>query len=212
VVAVHDELTRPRVRAVVEDLAAQGATGILEIMGDPSGALYLDGGRIAFAEASWVPGLVDRLRGLRPASAEFQALLAGWAADDAAIAALAVQVGYLTAARLQELVQSIVVDAFLVLVIPLPENAHVADIRFTSVRTHASTLFPRLDLPSVRWEAGRRADRMAKYCLAPTMEVPSRHLRHPAAVPVQEHWHRGRGQAPTAEILREVLNGLRKLR
>ena len=187
--------------AVVEDLAAQGATGILEITGDPSGALYLDGGRIAFAEASWVPGLVDRLRGLRPASAEFQQQLAAWAADDAAIAALAVQGGYLTAARLRELVQSIVVDAFLVLVIPLPENAHVAEVRFTPVGTHANAMFPRLDIASVRWEAGRRADRMAKYCAAPTRQVPA-----------QEHWHRGRGQAPTAEILREVLNGLRKLR
>jgi hypothetical protein len=161
-------------------------------MGDPSGALYLDGGHIAFAAASWVPGLVDRLRGLHPASAELQELLADWDADDAAVAAVAVQRGYVTAAGLHELIRSIVVDAFLVLVIPLPENAHVADIRFTSVRTHANAMFPRLDIPSVRWEALARADRMAKYGLAPATAVPSRD--------------------PTAEIQREVLDGLRKLR
>jgi hypothetical protein len=212
VVAVHDELTRPRVSAVVEGLAAQGATGILEVTGDPSGALYLDDGRIVFAGASWVPGLVDRLRGLRPASAEFQELLADCEADDAAVAALALQRGYLTPARLQELIRSIVVDAFLVLVIPLPENAHVADIRFTAARTSANAMFPRLDLPSVRWEARSRADRMAKYCQASTRGAGSRELRHPATVPAQEHWHRGRGQAPSADILREVLIGLRKLR
>src|ERR1700744_369409 len=102
--------------AVVEDLAARGATGVLEFTGDPSGALYLDDGHIVFAAASWVPCLVDRLRGIHPASAEFQELLAGWDADDAAVAALAVQRGYLTAARLHELIRSIVVDAFLVLV------------------------------------------------------------------------------------------------
>ncbi len=201
--------------AVVADLAAQGATGVLEITGEPSGALYLDGGHIAFAWASWVPGLFDRLRGLHPASAELQELLAGWDADDAdnaAVAALAVQRGYLTADRLHELIRSIVVDAFLVLVLPLPENSHVADIRFTPVRTHGNTMFPRLDVPSVRLEALSRADRMAKYRLAPTTAMALRDLRRPAAVPTREQWHNGQGQAPTAEILREVLDGLRKLR
>ena len=198
--------------SVVEDLAARGATGVLEVTGDPSGALYLDGGQLVFAGASWVPGLVDRLLGLRPASAELQDLLADWDADDAAAAAPAVAGGYLTATRLHELIRSIVVDAFLVLAIPLPENAHVAGIRFTSARTHANAMFPRLDIPSVRWEALARADRMAKYCRAPTTTVPSRGIRHPESLRTQEQWRRGRGQAPTAEILREVLDGLRKLR
>jgi stage V sporulation protein SpoVS len=212
VVAVHDELTRSRVRAVVEDLGTRGATGYLEVTGDPSGALHLDGGRIVFAQASWVPGLVDRVRGLRPASAELQELLAGWDAGDAAVAALAVQRGYLTAAGLHELIRSIVVDAFLVLVLPLPENAQVTDIRFTSVRTRANALFPRLDVPFVRWEAVNRADRMAKYGLAPATATAMHDRRRPAAVPRQERWHQGHSQAPTAEILREVLDGLRKLR
>jgi stage V sporulation protein SpoVS len=211
VVAVHDELTRPRVMAVVEDLAANGATGVLEVMGDPSGALYLDGGRIAFAEASWVPGLVDRVRGLRPVSDEVQELLAGWDADDAAVAAVAVQRGYLTPSGLHELIRSIIVDAFLVLVIPLPENSRVADIRFTSVRTHANTMFPRLDIPAVRWAALSRAERMAQYGRGRATAAASHDLRRPAAVPPQEQWHRGRRQAPTADTLREVLHGLRQL-
>jgi hypothetical protein len=174
--------------AVVEDLGRQGATGVLQVMGDPSGALYLDGGHIAFAQASWVPGLVDRLRGIHPSSAELQELLAEWDADDAAVASLAVQRGYLTAAGLHELIRSIVVDAFLVLTIPLPENSHVADIRFTSARTHATTMFPRLDINSVRWEAVNRAERMAKYGLAPTTSVALRDLRRPTAVLTREQW------------------------
>ncbi len=207
-VAVHDELTRPRVMAVVEDLAAQGATGVLEVRGDPCGALYLEGGHIVFAEASWVPGLVGRLRGLRPAAAEFQQLMAGWNSGDAAAAALAVQRGYLTPARLHELVRSIVVDAFLVLVVPLAENSRVADIRFTAVRTHANTMFPRLDVPSVRGEALSRADRMAKYCQSAAAAAPSPGLRQPVTVPAQEHWHRGQRRTPASEIMREVLNRL----
>jgi hypothetical protein len=211
VVAVHDELTRPRVMAVVEDLAAHGATGVLEVMGDPSGALYLDGGRIAFAEASWVPGLVDRVRGLRPASAELQELLAGWDADDAAVAALAVERGYLTPTGLHELIRSIVIDAFLVLLIPLPENSRVADIRFTSVRSNANSMFPRLDIPSVRLAALSRADRMAKYGPAPATVPAPDDLRRPAAVLTREQWHRGHGHGPRAEILRQVLDALRQL-
>src|SRR5271163_1980428 len=97
--------------SVVEDLGAQGASGVLEVRGDPSGAIYLDGGHVAFAGASWVPDLVTRLRGLRPSSAELQELLAGRNSDDAAIAALVVRRGHLTAARLHELIRSIVVDS-----------------------------------------------------------------------------------------------------
>src|SRR5579863_3184288 len=87
VAVVQEELTRPRVLAVVDDLGAQGASGVLEVKGDPAGAIYLDGGQIAFAGASWVPGLVPRLAGLRPAPAGLRRLLADAErdADDAAI-------------------------------------------------------------------------------------------------------------------------------
>lgn len=188
VLAVHDGLTRDRVRSVVEELAAKGATGVLEMMGEPSGALYLDGGHIAFAAASWVPGLVDRLRGIRPAPAGLRELLAGGDADDVAAAALARQRGYLTEAGLHDIIRSIAVDTFLVLVLPLPENSYVADIRFTSARAPMAALFPRLSVDSVRQEALVRADRMAGYGLAPTTAVALRDLRQPTAVLTREQW------------------------
>ena len=210
-VAVHDQLTRARVMVVLDDLGARGATGVLEVTGDPSGALYLDGGRIAFAQASWVPGLVDRLRGIRPSSGQLQELLADWDADDAAIAALAVQRGYLTPAGLHELIRSIVVDAFLVLLIPLPANFHVADLRFTAARTHATTMFPRLDIDSVRREALTRAERMAAYGLAPTTAVALRDLRQPTAVLTREQWAAASqitGNASASELARRHGTGL----
>jgi hypothetical protein len=187
VVAVHGELTQTRVMAVAEDLGARGATGVLEVKGEPSGAVYLDSGRITFARASWVPDLADRLRGIRPSSAESRDREYR-DADDAAIATLAVQRGHITTQGLHQLIRSIVVDAFLVLMIPLPVNAYVADIRFTSARTHATPLFPRLDIDSVRSEALSRADRMAKYGLAPTTAVALRDLRQPTAVLTREQW------------------------
>jgi hypothetical protein len=174
--------------AVVDDLGAQGASGVLEVKGDPSGAIYLDSGQIAFAGASWVPGLIPRLSGLRPSPAGLQRLLAERETEDAAIAALAVQQGYLTPAGLHQLIRSIVVDAFLVLVLPLAVNSPVAAIRFTSTRTYWTELFPRLDIESVRLEALSRAERIAQYGLAPTTAVALRELRRPSAVLTGEQW------------------------
>jgi hypothetical protein len=185
---VHEELTRLRVMAVVDDLGAQGASGVLEVKGDPSGAIYLDGGRIAFAGASWVPGLIPRLSGLRPSPAGLRRLLAEREAEDAAVAALVVQRGCLTTAGLHELIRSIVVDAFLVLVVPLPVNSTVAAIRFTSTRTYWTEMFPRLDIDSVRREAVGRADGIARSGLAPTTAVALRELRRPSTVLTREQW------------------------
>ena len=117
--------------------------------GSPSGAIYLDGGRIAFARASWVPGLAARLRAISPALAGFAEVSPGREADDAddaAVAGLALQRGYLTAAGLHELIRSIVVDAFLVLTVPLAADSPVAAIRFTSTRTYWTEMFPRLGI------------------------------------------------------------------
>ena len=184
----------------VADLVGQQASGVLEITGNPSGAIYLDGGRIAFARASWVPGLSSRLLAACPALAGTLAAaqagqLAGSAkppsgqdSGDAAIAALAVQHGHLTPGALHELIGSIVVDAFLVLTIPVAVDSNVAAIRFTSTRTYWTEIFPRFGLDLVRAEALRRAERMAGHGLAPTTPVALRDLRAPAAVITREQW------------------------
>ena len=172
----------------VEDLTAREASGVLEVTGNPSGAFYLDGGRIAFARASWVPGLGARLRAVRPALAGLGEPAPGHDGDDAALAGVAVQHGYLTPAGLHELVRSIVVDAFLVLTIPLVMDSPVAAIRFTSTRTYWTELFPRLGLDQVRGEALRVAERMAEHGLAPTTSVARCDLRAPTAVLTREQW------------------------
>ncbi|HEY0938425.1 MAG TPA: DUF4388 domain-containing protein [Trebonia sp.] len=187
-VAAYDELVRPRVLTAVEDLVAREASGVLDVTGNPSGAIYLDGGRIAFAAASWVPGLAARLRAVAPALPGLASPPSGREADDAAVAAYAVQHGYLTQARLHELIQSIVVDAFLVLTIPLAADSPVAAIRFTSTRTYWTEMFPRLELDRVRAEAFRRAERMAEHGLSPTTAVALRDLRAPTAVLTRDQW------------------------
>jgi len=172
----------------VEDLVAREASGVLEVTGSPSGAIYLDGGRIAFARASWVPGLAARLRAVCPALPPGAPAEPVGDADDAAIAGLAVQRGDLTPAALHELIASVVVDAFLVLTIPVALDSFVDAIRFTSTRTYWTDVFPRFGLEPVRGEALRRAERMAGHGLAPTTEVTLRDLRGPAAVLTREQW------------------------
>jgi hypothetical protein len=188
VVAAYEELVRPQVMTAIEDLVTREASGVLEVTGSPSGALYLDAGRIAFARASWVPGLAVRLRAARPALAGLRDLSTGRDADDAALAGFAVQRGYLTMAGLHELIRSIVVDTFLVLTIPLAMDSPVAAIRFTSTRTYWTDMFPRLGIGPVRGEAFRVAERMTEYGLAPTTRVRLCNLRAPAAVLTREQW------------------------
>jgi hypothetical protein len=189
VVAAHEELVMPRVMTAVDDLVARQASGVLEITGNPSGAIYLDAGRIAFARASWVPGLVARLRAASPALAASGELLpSGGDGDAAAVAGLAVQRGYLTPGALHELIRSVVVDAFLVLTVPLTTDSTVSAIRFTSTRTYWTEMFPRFQLDLVRAEALGRAERMAEHGLGPTTPVQLRDLGAPSAVLTREQW------------------------
>jgi hypothetical protein len=188
VAPAHEDLVRPRIMTTIKDLVARGASGVLEVTGSPAGAIYFDGGQIAFARASWVPGLAVRLRAIGPALPGPGAVPAGGDADDAAVAGYAVRDGHLTAAGLHELIRSIVVDAFLVLTIPLVADSSVAAIRFTSTRTYWTESFPRLGLDEVRSEAVRQAKRMAQHGLSPATAIALRELRAPAVVLSREQW------------------------
>jgi hypothetical protein len=189
--------------AAVEDLVTRGASGVLEVTGSPSGVIYLDEGHIAFARASWVPGLAARVRAAQARAGRGApgqqatapshpgapaGLPASRNADEAAVAESAVRRGYLTAPRVHELITSIVVDAFMVLTIPLAADSLVAAIRFTSTRTYWTDMFPRLGIGLLRGEAGKRAERMAQYGLSPTTPVSLRPLNAPSAVLTREQW------------------------
>jgi hypothetical protein len=173
--------------AVIEDLVTETQSGVLEIEGDPAGRIYLEGGHISYARASWVPSLAARLRAIAP-SLDDGASSPSEEADDAATAALMLRHGYLTAARLHELIESIVVDAFLVLTIPLSGDSPVRGIHFEPGFTGLPSLFPRLTLDLVRGEAIRRAEQMAEYGLEPTTAVAPRDLASSATVLTREQW------------------------
>jgi hypothetical protein len=171
---------------MVEDLVAREASGVLEVTGMPSGVIYLDGGHIVYARASWVPRLAVRLRAIAPSHSGTAEPWPGQDADDAESARLAVRHGYLTTAGLHELIMSVVAEAFLVLTTPLAPDSFVAGIRFTPMPVYWADLFPRLDVDAVSREAVGRAERMAACGLAPTTAVAPRDLTAPSAVLTRE--------------------------
>jgi hypothetical protein len=99
-----------------------------------------------------------------------------------------VQQNDLTLADLQKILRSVVVDAFIVLAMPADENAFVSDIRFAACGAHWSSAFSRLRMDSVRREATRRSERMARHRLARTTAVQLCDLGGPSAVLNRQQW------------------------
>ena len=174
--------------AMLEDLVTREASGVLEVMGIPSGVIHLDGGRIAYARASWVPGLAARLRAVAPSLSGTAEPERNQDADDAECASLAVRHGYLTTAGLHEIIGSVVAEAVAVLTVPLAPDSYIAGIRFTPIPIYWADLFPRLSVDAVHQEAARQAERMAACELAPTTAVAPRDLAASCAVLTREQW------------------------
>jgi Domain of unknown function (DUF4388) len=207
-VARSDDRPGPRVTAVLESLARQHASGVLEIDGNPAGVIYLDQGQITYAQASWVPDLAARFCASQQPPADVRALLLGGDWDDrdggdwggAARGGAArgggdrsrdlgaILLSCMSRAELQELLRSVIVDAVLALTVPLSGDAAVSGIRFEAPRAHWASAFARLPLDSVREETVCRAARMARYRVSRTSTVSLRDLDHGAMVLTREQW------------------------
>ena len=140
--------------------ASGGVGSTLEIAGNPSGrrSTWTDG-HITYARASWVPASPPGCAPSRRRSTT-GSLRQARTTDDAIAAGLVLRHGYLTTAGLHELIESIVVDAFLVLTIPLAWRIPPSRASISGPPPFAPTdLFPRLTLDLVREEAIRGAER-----------------------------------------------------
>ena len=191
-----DDKPGPRVTAVLESLAVQRASGMLEIEGNPAGIIYLDRGQITYAQASWVPDLAARFCASRQPPEDVRALLLG--ADQAAPDRPApgqagrdlgaMLLSCVTREELQDLLRSAIVDAILALTVPLSGDVAVSGIRFEAPRAHWASAFARLPLDSVREEAVCRAARIAPYQVSRTTTVALRDLDREAMVLTREEW------------------------
>ena len=156
--------------------------------GNPAGTVYFDRGQIAFARASWIPDLSARLLGALAPTAQSRDLLIDGDRPDRDICTLLLQHEDLTRAELQKILRSVVVDAVLVLTMPMDRDSFVAGIRFVPTGPHWASAFSRLRVDSVQAEAGRRADRLARHPLARTVPVQLRDLGRPSALLSREQW------------------------
>jgi hypothetical protein len=195
---------------VLESLARQHASGVLEIDGNPAGVIYLDQGQITYAQASWVPDLAARFCASQQPPADVRALLLGGdrgggdpgggdpgggdpgggdpGGGDRSRDLGAILLSCMSRTELQELLRSVIVDAVLALTVPLSGDAAVSGIRFEAPRAHWASAFARLPLDSVREETVCRAARMARYQVSRTSTVSLRDLDHGAMVLTREQW------------------------
>jgi hypothetical protein len=158
------------------------------VHGNPAGTVYFDRGQIAFARASWIPDLSARLLGALAPSAQSRDLLIEGDRPDRDICTLLLQHEDLTRAELQNLLRSVVVDAVLVLTMPMDADSFVTGIRFVPAGPHWASAFSRLRVDAVQAEAGRRAGRLARHPLNRTALVQLRDLGRPSVLLSREQW------------------------
>jgi hypothetical protein len=176
------------VTAVLDSLVQQQATGVLEIDGNPGGGIYFDQGLVTFAWASWVPDLATRLRGAVGPAVALPYLGPGGDQAEPGFGAALVHRRLMTRDGLGALLGSAVLDAFIVLTVPLGGQTSFADIRFEAPGAHWAGEFCRLRVDTVRAEAARTAQRLARYQLSPGTPVRLCDLTRPSARVSRRQW------------------------
>lgn len=181
-------LVDPRVARELEALALDGASGAMEVHGSPGGTIYIDGGRVTFAESPATPGLAARLTGswLVPAAA--------WSdlpdPDDpnAELGGILTGRGLIAEDELRSVLYSAALDAIMALTAPAAGESIVAWTRFTSRAWHWAGSLISIDVPSVRAEVVRRAERLASYGILAGSCPALSELRGSWAVVSPEQW------------------------
>jgi hypothetical protein len=173
---------------VLEGLALQNASGALEIDGSPSGIIYLDRGHITFARTSWSPDLGTRLASALEPVTELRALLESADQPDGDLGEILVGRGFVTRDLLQATLESVVVDAVLVLTVPLTDESSVADIRLESPRPHWAGSFHQVRVDAARAEAVATAARLARYDVPRTAGLELRDVGAGRVILTRAQW------------------------
>lgn len=185
---MSDDRAGSRVAAVLEGLALQNASGELKIDGSPGGAIYLDRGEITFARSAWSPDLGTRLNGALGPVTGLRDLLAAEDRPAGDLGGQLVRRGYLSAAVLESIVRSVVLDAIIVLTVPLSGDAVISGIRLMSGVTHWAEAFCRLNVAAIRAEAARRGGPMSDLDLGQGARLQLRDMARGSAVLTSRQW------------------------
>jgi hypothetical protein len=176
------------VATVLEGLAMRHASGALEVDGSPAGTVYLDRGHITFARTTWSPDLGTRLAGLLPGSDELRDLLLSADHPDGGLGDLLVGRGLITPDLLGATLRSVIVDAVIVLTVPLAEEARVSDIRLQAPRAHWAGAFCQVRVDAARAEAVARAEQMTRDEVPRGARLELRDLAGRRAVLTRAQW------------------------
>jgi hypothetical protein len=122
------------------------------------------------------------LSGVLRLPGEWQNVLRGGDRPERDIGHVLLQHRALSPDQLQAIVRSAVVDAIIVLTVPLAGESFVSDIRFQAPGTHWAGAYFRAGMDSVREEVVTRAQRLAGYRLAPSAPVALCDLDRASAV------------------------------
>ncbi|HEY2241825.1 MAG TPA: DUF4388 domain-containing protein [Streptosporangiaceae bacterium] len=173
---------------MLESLGRKRTSGVLEVDGNPAGAIYLDRGQITFARASWAPDLTARLCGVLQPAPELRNLLRGSDQADRDIGGMLVERGFMARNELQSILRSAMVDALLALTTPLAGGSSVSDIRFEAPGVHWAAAFVRLPLETVQAEVARRAEQMSRAGVADTVPIALADFDRGPAILTREQW------------------------
>jgi hypothetical protein len=185
---MSDDRAGSRVAAVLEGLALQNASGELEIDGSPGGSIYLDRGEITFARSAWSPDLATRLHGALGPVAGLKDLLAAEDRPAGDFGEQLVRRGYIAAAELESIVRSVVLDAIIVLTVPLSEDATISGIRLVAGVSHWAASLCRLNVAAIRAEAVRLGGQMSGLDLGRGGRLQLRDLTASSAVLTSLQW------------------------
>ena len=184
-------------------LAMQNASGALRIAGDPSGVIYLDAGHITFAQTDWVPDLAARLRELPDVPSAARALLMAGDDPDRDPGALLVESKCLSKAALRAVLRSMIIDAMIVLTLPLADETSIISTRFETPAFHWAAQYSRLGIDTALAQAEKKLAGLLKTRLSLTGPLELADLTGGRAVLKREHWQvasRINGQTSVREL------------
>lgn len=150
---------RGQIAGRLDTLAQQGASGALQVGGDPGGTIYLKEGYLAFAESAAVADLGTRLVNSRRVGVDQWSQAQQDSQPDGCVGEALLSRGLIELVEWQTLVRAAALDALLALAIGLAADPAAPGISFTGEQAPCVTSAPTMDAASAwayaRAEAGR---------------------------------------------------------
>jgi len=156
-----------RVAGELAALAAQGASGALEISGDPGATIYLTEGYLTFAESDAVPDLSARLVNSRRVLVDQWSRAQQDSQPDGCAGDLLIDRGLIDQREWQTVLRSAALDALLSLAIQLAGNPAATGSSFVPRQAHPAGSAVRLDARSAWAYAWQEAGRLTGRAVLP---------------------------------------------